>query len=180
MGNGDAVIVLTERRRLVDDTGTGRVGDIGVGEDSERAVLVLSPKRQHWFDFTTNEEPNRTHLLGKVIEHGNISPSNHILALETADLLELWLLLVLFRVGLFPARVLFVDGAQQVLEEDEVLIPLKVVDLDIGEVGVDAEAEVGWEGIRGGRPGEEGGRGVVDEGECDGDYGRGVGVSNWI
>jgi hypothetical protein len=49
MGNGDAVIVLTERRRLVDDTGTGRVGDISVGEDSECAVLILSSKRQHWF-----------------------------------------------------------------------------------------------------------------------------------
>lgn len=47
MGNGDAVIVLTERRRLVDDTGTGRVGDVSVGEDSERAVLVLGSKHQH-------------------------------------------------------------------------------------------------------------------------------------
>jgi hypothetical protein len=121
---------------------------------------------------------NRTHLLGEVIEHGDISPPDHILALETADLLELWLLLILLRVGLLASRVLLVNGAQQVLEEDEVLIPLKVVDLDVCEVGVDAEAEVGWEGVRGGRPCEERGRGVIDEGECDGDYG--VGVSTWF
>jgi hypothetical protein len=75
---------------------------------------------------------NRTYLLGEVIEHGDISPPDHILALETADLLELWLLLVLLRVGLLASRV-----------------------LHVGEVGVDAEAKVGWEGVRGGRPCEE-------------------------
>lgn len=56
--------------------------------------------------------------------------------------------------------------------DDEVLVLLNVVDLEVGEVGVDADGQVGREGPRGGGPGEEGGGGVVNERERNGDCER--------
>jgi len=53
--------------------------------------------------------------------------------------------------------------------DDEVLISLDVVNFEVGEVGVNADGQVGRKGPRSGGPGEEGGGGVVDEGEGDGD-----------
>jgi hypothetical protein len=39
--DGDAVVIVSERGGLVNDTGTGRVGNVGVGDDAESAVGVL-------------------------------------------------------------------------------------------------------------------------------------------
>ena len=46
------------------------------------------------------------------------------------------------------------DPFALLLEEDEILISLKVVDFDVSEVGMNAETEVGWKGIWCGCPGE--------------------------
>jgi hypothetical protein len=43
--NSNPVIVFSKGRRLVDDTGTGCIGDIGVGQYSESPVLVLTSAR---------------------------------------------------------------------------------------------------------------------------------------
>lgn len=115
VGNGDSVIVLSEGRSLVDDTGTGGRGDIGVGDDSESGLLVL---------------------LGEVVEHGDISPADHVFTLEGAHLLEWWFLL---RVGLLLGVIALVDSRQELLEENEVLVAFVVVDFDVREVGVDTQ-----------------------------------------
>lgn len=101
-----------------------------------------------------------TDLLDEAVEDGLVAPALHVLAEEGADLLPLGLVLT--------GRVL-VEGLEEVLVKDEVLLALDVVDLDVGEVGVDTEAEVRGEGPGRGRPGEERGRRVVDEGKGDGD-----------
>lgn len=142
----DPVIVFSEGRGLVDNTGTGRVGDVRIRNNAERSVLVL---------------------LSEVVEDGHVPPSDHVASLEGADLLELRLL---FRVWLLLGVVTLVHRREEVLEQDEVLVALEVVDLDVGEVGVDTQAQVGGEGPRRGRPCKEGGRGVVDEGERNGDW----------
>lgn len=41
VGDGDAVVVVTERRRLVDDARAGRVGHVRVRDDAERTALEL-------------------------------------------------------------------------------------------------------------------------------------------
>jgi len=105
-------------------------------------------------------------LFGKVVKHWDISPSNHILSLETSDLLEFRFLLW---VWLFTTSVLLVDCTEQFLEEDKVLAFLEIVDLDVGEVGVDTKCQVGSEGVWCGCPCEEGGRWVIDQGERDSD-----------
>jgi hypothetical protein len=58
--------------------------------------------------------------------------------------------------------------------DDKVDVLLDVLDLEVGEVRVDADGQVGREGPGGGGPGEEGGRRVVDEGEGDGDWDEGT------
>jgi len=105
-------------------------------------------------------------LFGKVVKHWDISPSNHILSLETSDLLEFRFLLW---VWLFTTSVLLVDCTEQFLEEDKVLAFLEIVDLDVGEVGVDTKCQVGSEGVWCGCPSEEGSRWVIDQGEGDSD-----------
>ena len=146
VGDGDSVIVLTKGRGLVDDTSTRAVSDICVGNDSESSVLVL---------------------LGEVVEDGDVSPSNHVLSLESSDLLELGLGL---RVRLLLRVVAFVQGGKEALEKDEVGVSLEVVDFDVSEVGVDTQSQVGGQGPRRGSPGEEGGGRVVDERERDGNW----------
>ena len=69
--------------------------------------------------------------------------------MEATDLLELGLLL---RVGLLAASVLLVDGAEQFLKQDEVLSTLEIVNLDVGEFGVDTECQVGRQGVWCGGP----------------------------
>lgn len=91
-------------------------------------------------------------LLGKVVEHGNVSPSDHVLSLETSNLFELGLLLW---VGLLSTSVLLVDCTEEFLEHDKVLSSLEIVDLDVCESGVDTEGQVGGEGIRRSRPCEQ-------------------------
>jgi hypothetical protein len=111
-------------------------------------------------------ENDKADLFGEVVKHWDISPSNHILSLETSDLLELRLLL---GVWLFTTGVLLVDCTEQFLKENEVLSFLEIVDLDVGEVGVDTECQVGSEGVWCGCPCKEGGGWVIDQGERDGD-----------
>ena len=43
------------------------------------------------------------------------------------------------------------------------------MDLDVGEVGVNTECQVGSKGVRCGCPGKQGGRWVIDQGEGDSD-----------
>ena len=139
--DSDTVIVLSKRRGLVDDTGTRGVGNVLVGHNSERPVLVL---------------------LGKVVKHGHISPSDHVFTLKSADLFEFWLGL---GVGLFLWVVSLVDSGQEVFEQDKVLISLKVVDFDVSKVGVDTKTQIGRKGPGSGGPGEQRSGRVVDKGE---------------
>lgn len=86
--------------------------------------------------------------------------------METSDLLEFRFLLW---VWLLSSGVLLVDCTEQFLEEDKVLAFFEIVDLDVGEVGVDTECQVGSEGVWCSRPCEEGGGWVIDQGEGDSD-----------
>ena len=95
-----------------------------------------------------------TDLFGEVVKHWDISPTDHILSLETSDLLEFGFLLW---VWLLTTSILLVDCTEQLLEEDEVLSFLEIVDFDVGEVGVDTECQVGSKGVWCGCPCEEGG-----------------------
>jgi hypothetical protein len=157
----DSIIVLSPGWSLVNDTGTGLFGDIVVGQDSESSVLILI------VSFQAGSSCSPTYLLSKVVKHGNVSPSNHILSLEASDLLELGLLL---GVGLLSSGIFLVDGTEQLFEQDKVLSSLEIVDLDVGEVGVDTEGQVGSEGVRCSSPSEKRGGGIVDQGERDGDW----------
>lgn len=146
VGNSDTVIVLTESRGLMDNTSTRGIGNVLVGDDSESPVLVL---------------------LGEVVEHGHVAPSNHVFTLEGTNLLELGLCL---RVRLLLGIVSLVNGGKEVLEKDEVLIPLKIMNLDVGEVRVDTQTQVGGKGPRCGRPSEQRSGRVIDKGERNGDW----------
>lgn len=46
--DGDPVVVLSEGGRLVDETGSGVLGDVGVADDSEGSVLKLKEERSGW------------------------------------------------------------------------------------------------------------------------------------
>lgn len=105
-----------------------------------------------------------THLLGKVVKHWDVSPSDHVLSLEAANLFELWLLLC---VRLLATGVLLVNGSEQFLEKDKVLSALEIVNLDVGEFGVDTEGQVRRKSVWGGCPSEERGRGIINQGERD-------------
>ena len=128
VGNGNTVIILTESGCLVNDTGTRGIGHVRIGNDSERSVLEL---------------------LGEVVEHGRVSPANHVFTLEGANLFELGLRLW---VDLLLRVVTFIHGGQKVLQEDEVLFSFEIVDFDVSEVGVDTEAQIGRQGPRCGGP----------------------------
>lgn len=142
----DSVIVVSPCWGLVDDTGTCIFGDVRVGNNSERSVLELRLSARI---LTCAWRATTTHLLGEVVKHWDVSPSDQILSLEATDLLELGLLL---RVGLLAASVLLVDGAEQFLKQDEVLSTLEIVNLDVGEFGVDTECQVGRQGVWCGGP----------------------------
>jgi len=160
VGETDSVIVLSPCWGLVDNTGTGFLGDVVVRQDSECSVLVLM------VSSTSIRKEEAACLFGEVIKHWDISPSNHILSLETSDFLEFRLFLGIW---LLSSGVLLVDCTEQFLEENEVLSFLEIVDLDVGEVGVDTECQVGSEGVWCGCPGKEGGGWVINQGEGDSD-----------
>ena len=103
-------------------------------------------------------EKRQPHLLRKILKQRDIPPPLHIPALKTRQLLEFRLLGIL------------VQGLEERLREDKVLIVRLVVDLDVREVGVHTEREVGGERPGRGRPCEERGFGVVDEWEGDRHY----------
>ena len=44
MGNGNAVIVFTKRRSLVDDTSTVRIGNVGIDQNPEGFIFELITK----------------------------------------------------------------------------------------------------------------------------------------
>jgi len=108
----------------------------------------------------------RAYLLSEVVEHWNISPSNHIFTLETSNLLELGLLL---GVWLLTPGILLVDCAKQFLEQNEVLTFFKIVNFDVSEVGIDTQCQVGSKSVWCRCPGEQGSGWVVNEWERDSD-----------
>lgn len=71
-----------------------------------------------------------TYLLGEVLEQRDVTPSLHVCSLEGAELLELGFLRVL------------VQGCEEALVEDEILVALFVVDFDVGEVGMHAKCKI--------------------------------------
>lgn len=79
------------------------------------------------------EQQKSRYLICEVLEQWHVSPPFHICTLELADLLVF---------GLFGV---FVERPEQVFVDDEVLIPLLIVNFDIRVVGVHAEGEVRWE-----------------------------------
>jgi len=198
VGDGDPVIVLSEGRSLMNETSSRILGDVGIADDSESSVFELrmsekgggrgktrvrsarlvshdrdssrstlerrSAHRVHLphphLKQKRKEKNNLTHLLNKVIEQRLVPPTLHVLSQKASNLLPLRLILPL---GILVQRL------EQILVNDEVLISLDVVDLEVSEVGVNANGQVGREGPRSGGPGEEGGGRVVDEGEGDGD-----------
>lgn len=168
VGDSDPVILVSERRCLVDDTGTGGGLDVGVADDAERFVLELmgcqqTSNRVSLQQLTRVEPGSGTHLFREVIEHRGIPPPLHILSQNLLHHLIPRLLGVLF----LPARQLLIQRPDELLEQDEVLLALDVQDLDVGEGGVDTEGKVGGERPGGGCPRQEGGFGLVDEGEGD-------------
>lgn len=152
VGERNAVIVFTKRRRLVNDASSAVACYVGVVEYSEGAVLVLSTR-------LVNNRPNTgpTCLFCEVVKHGGISPSLHIRTLELANFLKVSFLGV------------FIESSKQVLVDDEVAVVFRVVDFDVSEVWMDAETEVARQSPRGGRPCKEARRWVVDQGEGYGD-----------
>jgi hypothetical protein len=64
MGDGNAVIVFTKRRRLVDDTSTVRIGNVGIDQNPEGLVLELMERSED----ELNGRASNTHLLGEVFE----------------------------------------------------------------------------------------------------------------
>ena len=78
VGNSNAMIVVTKGGGLVDDTGTGVRGDIGVSKNAEGTVLEA---------------------LLEVGEDGLVALADKVLALERLELLELGLLGVLVESG---------------------------------------------------------------------------------
>lgn len=153
--NRDAMIVLTECRRLMDDARTILGCHIRISYDPECFVLELdtsmSKRRMGLHGYTTC-------LFRKIVEQWYISPPFHIGTLEYPNLLEFGFLWV------------FVKGGQEVLVQDEVLISFLIMDLDIIEFGVYAERKVGREGPGCGSPRQEGRFGVIDEGERNSDW----------
>jgi hypothetical protein len=103
MSETDSVIIFSPCWSLVDDTGTGLFGDIVVRQDSEGSILVLI------VSFSIKSTKNRAYLLSEVVEHRDISPSDHILSLETSDLFKLGFLLW---VWLLSTSVLLVNGTE--------------------------------------------------------------------
>lgn len=96
-------------------------------------------------------------LFGEVVEERNVSPILHIGTLELSQLLVL---------GLFW---IFVQGTEKLFMDDEVLVPLLIMDFDIGEVGVDTESQIRRQCPWCGRPSKERGFRIVDKRECNGD-----------
>lgn len=110
-------------------------------------------------------EVELTHLLLEVREQGLVLQADEV---GTLVGLENGVLLLLLRL-----RRVLVEGAEKLVADDEVTVALGVVNLDVGELGVNAKSEVGGEGPGGGGPREEGGGGVVEKGKGDGDCGEG-------
>jgi hypothetical protein len=79
--------------------------------------------------------------------------------LKTANLFELGLLL---GVWLLATGILLVNGAEQLLEQNEVLTSFEIVNFDVSEVGVDAESQIGSEGVWCSGPSEKRSGRVVD------------------
>jgi hypothetical protein len=123
VGDRDPVVVLAERWRLVDDACTIGIRYVCVVQDTERAVPVLytALNKRSWDPY------DAAYLVLEVVKHGHIFPPLHLRALVLADLLELGLLRVL------------VQRAEEVFVDDEVAIPLLIVDLDVGKVRMHAE-----------------------------------------
>lgn len=71
MSDTNSVIVVTEGGSLMDDTSTGVIGYVGVGDDAEGTVFEL---------MSDLSKAQRPHLFGEVIKHWDISPSNHVFA----------------------------------------------------------------------------------------------------
>ncbi len=106
----------------------------------------------------TEGDHSEPYLLREVLEERDISPAFQVRAFERPELLELGLLRV------------FVEGFEETLMKDEVLVVLFVVYFDVGEVGMNTASKVGRERPRGRRPGQEGGFRIVNERECNSDY----------
>jgi hypothetical protein len=99
----DSVIILSPSGCLVNDTSTSLLGDIVVRQDSESSILVLS------ISFVQHKQTQTADLLSEVVKHRDISPSDHIFSLETADLFEFRFFL---GVWLLSSGVLLVDGTE--------------------------------------------------------------------
>ena len=156
----DSVVVFSPCWSLMNDTGTSLLGDVVVRQDSECSVLVLM------VSSASISKEKAAYLFGEVIKHWDISPSNHILSLETSDFLEFRFLL---GVWLLTPGILLVDCAKQFLEQNEVLTFFKIVNFDVSEVGIDTQCQVGSKSVWCRCPGEQGSGWVVNEWERDSD-----------
>lgn len=152
--NGDSVIVLSERRRLMDDTRSRIGSDIRIGDDSESSISklrqTLSARNRH--------ERRTTDSFSKVIEQRNIFPSDHFLSLVRREHFVLCLLDVLE------------ESTEKLIADDEFGVSFFVVDFDVGEFGMNADGEIGGQSPGSRRPGEKRDGGIVDEREGDGDW----------
>lgn len=123
MGEADAVIVLTKGRGLVDDAGTGVVGNVGVGNDAE--VLV-----------------------GTFGAHKKVKDGLVFLPYEVGTLHALQNFKVLPGLVGLPLLVVVHDGVElgkASLGQDVLATGLLVLDLDVVHGGMDAKGNVGRE-----------------------------------
>jgi hypothetical protein len=126
--------------------------------------------RQRVSTLFRNERSRRaTHVLDEVVEEGSVLLADELGSLVGGDDGVLLVLLGLDGV--------LVKSGEELVAEDELAVALGVVDLNVGELGVNAKSEVGRKSPRGGGPGEEGNGGVLDEREGDGDCERGRGLA---
>mmetsp|Transcript_7226 Transcript_7226/g.14933 ORF Transcript_7226/g.14933 Transcript_7226/m.14933 type:complete len:362 (-) Transcript_7226:516-1601(-) len=148
VGHANAEIVLSESGCLVNNSGTGIVGDVGIGHDLEVGFRTREIVKE-WLVSLSLEIGTHKSLFDGVQFIGHLG-----------------LPLFLVHGG--------IDLGKPRLGHDVSLVGFLVQDLDVFHFGVDAKRQVGGECPRGGRPGHQGNTlkvGIADNGEGN-HYGR--------
>ena len=147
------MIVFTKTWRLMDDTRAILVGHVSVHNYAESPVLVLRKVQSGEKATTRLGEGLIRHLLGKILKHGRVSPTSHVLASELTDFLEL---------GLFR---IFVYGFQSRFKKNIIQAAFLVVYFYVIVVWVNAERKIRRKCPGCSRPGQNTCLWIVDERE---------------
>ena len=85
VGDGDAVIIFTKSRGLMDNSSPVCIGNIRIHNNSECLILELGESMRRKREYRSIG----SYLIGEIFEEGDISPTFHIYTLELTNLLEL-------------------------------------------------------------------------------------------